>query len=205
MDPFRGPVPETYVLGSEFPRGGRGPSRQRKNRASLLGLEMARAPQTGWLKELWAEDRGDDSICIPEITARDQPHIALTQVPPWLRTNSTKLPMTKEQRIVCSAFPRRLVATDRATQHKRGSRYWGVSQCLSLGVQHTLSRSGPEAKNPRDEIQPFNWHLTAGERKEIADRASDSGTDAAIAGRKGLGPGYAPPRTRERASSAGGR
>jgi len=59
-------------------------------------------------------------------------------------------------------------------------------------VQHTLFRSGPEAKNPADEIQPLNWHLTAGERKEIADRASDSGTDAAIAGRKGLGPGYAP-------------
>jgi hypothetical protein len=88
--------------------------------------------------------------------------------------------MTKEQRIVCSAFPRRLVATDRATQHKRGSRYWEVSQCLSLGVQHTLSRSGPEAKNPRDEIQPLNWHLTAGERKEITDRASNKATDAAI-------------------------
>jgi hypothetical protein len=38
----------------------------------------------------------------------------------------------------------------------------------------------PEAKNPTDEIQPLNWHLTAGERKEITDKAGNSYTDAAI-------------------------
>jgi uncharacterized membrane protein len=38
----------------------------------------------------------------------------------------------------------------------------------------------PEAKNPRDEIQPLNWHLTAGERKEITDKAGASDTAAAI-------------------------
>jgi hypothetical protein len=38
----------------------------------------------------------------------------------------------------------------------------------------------PEGKNPRDEIQPLNWHLTAGERAEIRDKANDSQTHAAI-------------------------
>ena len=38
----------------------------------------------------------------------------------------------------------------------------------------------PENKNQTDEIQPLNWHLTAGERKQITDKASDGYTDAAI-------------------------
>ncbi len=38
----------------------------------------------------------------------------------------------------------------------------------------------PEAKNPRDVIQPLNWHLTAAERKQITDKASDNNTAAAI-------------------------
>ena len=38
----------------------------------------------------------------------------------------------------------------------------------------------PENKNQTDEIQPLNWHLTAGERKQITDKASDRYTDAAI-------------------------
>ena len=38
----------------------------------------------------------------------------------------------------------------------------------------------PEDKNQRDEIQPLNWHLTAGERKEITEKAASSDTDAAI-------------------------
>ncbi len=54
-----------------------------------------------------------------------------------------------------------------------------------LVIHHVVINYGsappsPEAKNPSDEIEPLNWHLTAGERKEIADRASDSATDAAI-------------------------
>ncbi len=54
-----------------------------------------------------------------------------------------------------------------------------------LVVHHVVFNFGsapesPEAKNPSDEIQPLNWHLTAGERKEIADRAGDRATDAAI-------------------------
>ena len=38
----------------------------------------------------------------------------------------------------------------------------------------------PEDKNPSDEIEPLNWHLTAGERKEITTKANDPDTDAAI-------------------------
>jgi len=54
-----------------------------------------------------------------------------------------------------------------------------------LVVHHVVINYGsaprnPEGKNPSDEIQPLNWHLTAGERKEITDRATDPRTDAAI-------------------------
>src|ERR1700733_13413161 len=47
-------------------------------------------------------------------------------------------------------------------------------------INYGSAPSSPEAKNPSDEIEPLNWHLTAGERKEIADRATDGLTDAAI-------------------------
>ena len=60
MDPFRGPVPDTYVLGSEFPRAEGGAHRGKERTAQARWdwtLDIARAPQTGWLKELWA--RGD--------------------------------------------------------------------------------------------------------------------------------------------------
>jgi len=76
--PFR-TVPEIMFWAVSFRARG-GPIAAKKERANPLGLDMA--PQNGWLKELWAEDRGDDSVCIPEITARGQPHIVLTQVPP---------------------------------------------------------------------------------------------------------------------------
>jgi hypothetical protein len=54
-----------------------------------------------------------------------------------------------------------------------------------LVVHHVVFNYGqappsPEAKNPSDEIQPLNWHLTAEERNVITKRASDGLTDAAI-------------------------
>jgi hypothetical protein len=38
----------------------------------------------------------------------------------------------------------------------------------------------PEQKPAKDIIQPLNWHLTAGERKQISDKANDANTAAAI-------------------------
>jgi hypothetical protein len=38
----------------------------------------------------------------------------------------------------------------------------------------------PEQKADQDVIQPLNWHLTTGERKEISDKANDANTTAAI-------------------------
>jgi hypothetical protein len=54
-----------------------------------------------------------------------------------------------------------------------------------LVVHHVVLNYGPAPQNPQaksssDEIQPLNWHLTAGERKQIADRAANKDTDAAI-------------------------
>jgi hypothetical protein len=54
-----------------------------------------------------------------------------------------------------------------------------------LVVHHVVFNYGPapqspERKNASDEIQPLNWHLTAGERQQIVDRATNPATDAAI-------------------------
>jgi len=105
--PFSGTCPDTYVLGSEFPRAEAGPIAAKKRTAQALGT--GHGSSDGLAEGTLGGRRGDDSVCIPEITARGQPHIVLTQVP-LAPDQFTKLLITKRTTNSLFGIPKRLVA-----------------------------------------------------------------------------------------------